>query len=187
MRIRTFITVTSIVFLFGCTQERDATEGDPVVADNEELLKLYEQDQEDRSGEVDWSVAGPRDEQRRIRVMELINASKVRTSNDYLHAAMVFQHGADTTAARLAHSLAQTAVDLDPTNDAAKWLTAAAWDRYMMRLGEPQWYGTQFVRGPDGSWELYEVDSIAVTDEMRRELGVPSLAESRKRVKKYNR
>ena len=99
---------------------------------------------------------------------------------------MVFQHGSDTAAARLANTLAQTSVKLDSTNASAKWLVAASWDRYQMRLGKPQWYGTQFVKDSGGLWQLYEIDTTAVTDEMRAQLGVPSLEESRARVDKYN-
>ena len=66
---------------------------------------------------------------------------------------------------------------------------AAAWDRYQMRLGKPQWYGTQFVRDDmdmDSPWRLYEVDTTAVTDADRRRLNVPPLADARARVETMN-
>jgi hypothetical protein len=53
----------------------------------------------------------------------------------------------------------------------------------MLNLGQPQWYGTQFVRDNDsGRWKLYEVAPDAVTDEQRAALAVPPLAESESRV-----
>jgi len=77
-------------------------------------------------------------------------------------------------------------VELDSANSDAMWLKAAAWDRYQMRLGLPQWYGTQFVRDPGEPWRLYDVDTTAVTDEERAAHGVPTLAEQRARVDRMN-
>jgi len=155
--------------------------------DNPELTELHDADQADRSGEelIDWSVVSPRDSLRRVRVNEILAAGKAVTSMDFYHAAMVFQHGDDTTAALRAHGLARTAVDLDPDNEEAKWLSAAAWDRYLMRKGVPQWYGTQFVGGP-GAWHLYDIDTTAVTDSERVALGVRTLAELRAREQETN-
>lgn len=184
------VALASLVTLVACTQGQEETERvEPVVADNYELRNLYEQDQADRSGggDINWGMVYEHDSQRRERVLELLDSGKVITSEDYRHASMVFQHGADTTAARLAHSMAQAAVRLDSTNAGAKWLVAAAWDRYQMRLGKPQWYGTQYVRNDQGLWQLYDIDTTAVSDENRAQLGVPSLAESRARVQEYNR
>ncbi|MCK4776645.1 MAG: hypothetical protein KAT30_17740 [Candidatus Krumholzibacteria bacterium] len=189
-RILGAIALAFLVTLIACTQDQEETEkAEQVVADNYELRNLYEQDQADRSvgGDINWRVVDERDSQRRERVLKLLDSGKVITSEDYRHAAMVFQHVADENAARLAHSLAQTAVRLDSTNARAKWLLAASWDRYQMRLEKPQWYGTQYVKDSQGLWQLYDIDTTAVSDEMRRQLGVPSLAESRARVQKYNR
>lgn len=159
------------------------------LTDNPELKQLYEEDQADRSSggdQIDWTVVSRRDSLRRVRVRELLAANAVHTSEDYRHAAMVFQHGNDTTAARMAFELAEQAVSLDSTNASAKWLMAAAWDRYQMRLGLPQWYGTQFVRQANEPWRLYDMDTTKVTDAERQRLGVRTLAESRARVLEMN-
>lgn len=191
MRQQTRTVVLAVMIAaIGCTADRAATEQtNSVAADNQELADLFDQDQADRSrgNEIDWAVVTGRDSLRRERVSALIEAGMVVTSEDYRHAAMVFQHGSDTTAARLAHSLASTAAELDSTNTAAKWLTAAAWDRYRMRLGLPQWYGTQFVKDqPEDPWRLYDIDTTAVTDETRRRMGVRTLAEARAQVEVLN-
>lgn len=162
---------------------------DKSVKSNRELLDLFDRDQADHSGvwgDIDWTRVRVRDSLRQARVLELLDSNKVVTSVDYYHAAMVFQHGRDTTAARLAHTLAQTSVRLDSMNASAKWLVAASWDRYQMRLGRPQWYGTQYLKNSDGLWQLYEIDTTAVTDEMRAQMGVSSLKELRARVEKRN-
>jgi hypothetical protein len=148
---------------------------------------MYEKDQADRSSpdEIDWAVVSARDRQHRERVLELLEAGAVTTANDHYHAAMIFQHGSEPEDALRAHKLAKKAMELDPDHEIAPWLSAAAWDRYKMYLGEPQWYGTQFRR-TDGVWHLYEVDETAVTDGERTALGVPPLAEARKRAEAMN-
>ena len=152
---------------------------------------MYEADQFDRSppdGEqIDWMRVMVADSTRRARVMEMLDSNLVRTADDYYHAAMIFQHGNDTTSARLAFELSRSAVELDSSHDRAKWMTAAAWDRYLMRKGEPQWYGTQFVKdSAESPWRLYDVDSTRVSDDDRAKLGVPPLSEARTRVRELN-
>lgn len=185
-------TVIALQLVVGCAAtDRPGLEEEGLLSDNATLIALFEEDQADRSGggdAIDWTVVSVSDSLRRERVLGLVDSGLVVTSADYYHAAMVFQHGADTTAARMAYDLSQRAVKIDPTNADAKWLLAAAWDRYKMRLGEPQWYGTQYVReNDDDPWELYPVDTTAVSDEERLWLGVPDLEESRARVVEMNR
>ena len=166
-----------------------ATPPEDAPPDNPELQKMYEEDQGDRSkphGEIDWKVVSERDRQHRKRVKELLAAWEVQTANDYYHAAMVFQHGTKPEAAQRAHELAKKAIALDPNHKYARWLSAAAWDRYKMYLGEAQWYGTQFSRNEKGVWILYNIDEDAVTDEERVALGVPTLEESRQRAVAMN-
>jgi len=112
---------------------------------------------------------------------------EIKTSEDFRHAAYVFQHSETIDDYRLALSLAWVAATIDPKNEDAKWLTAAAWDRLLMNQGQPQWYGTQYQRKyGDSEWQLYEVQDGAVTDEQRQELNVPTLDESKERLKKLN-
>ena len=174
--------------LAACASSEQQGDVESAQADNSALRELYEQDQADRSDDsIDWRQVSRRDSLRRVRVRELLDANQVATSEDYRHAAMVFQHGSDTTAAWLAFDLAERAVELDSSNADAKWLMAAAWDRYQMRRGEPQWYGTQFVKDPpDSPWRLYDIDTTKVSDEDRRRLGVRSLAEARAHVASMN-
>jgi hypothetical protein len=85
----------------------------------------------------------------------------------------------------MAYALSLNAMMLDPGNDLAKWLAAAAWDRTLVRLGKPQRYGTQFRVGKDGLRVLELVDPT-VTDEERAEWNVPPLEEARKRENRMN-
>ena len=151
-----------------------------------ELARLYEEDQADRrSGDIDWSVVGERDEQRRTRIQQLLDSGLVRTGQDHYHAAMIFQHGGDTASYAAAIRLMERAIELDTSVN--PWLLAAATDRYLMRQEKPQIYGTQFTRsGEDAPWELYTIDTTAVTDAERRRLNVPPLAAARERERRMN-
>ncbi len=184
------ISLMAIGLLAGCRPSAEELAETTAQADHPELAVLHDQDQADRTdghGDIDWPVVNRRDSLRRAQVDSLLAANQVRTAKDYYPAAMVFQHGSDTTAARKAYELAQQSVELDSTDTSAMWLMAAAWDRYQMRLEKPQWYGTQFVKDDmESPWRLYEVDTTAVTDEDRQRLGVRSLSEARARVEAMN-
>lgn len=155
--------------------------------DNLELLQMYENDQSERKvSNPDWIELNRRDAERRQRVTELIASEKVKTAKDYYHAAMIFQHGTDTIDSGKAVAFMKKAVRLDPSMN--KWLLAAAIDRDLMRKGEPQIYGTQYVKnGMDQPFELYELDSTKITDAERREYNVRTLAEQRQQVIAMNK
>ncbi|MEM9702019.1 MAG: hypothetical protein AAF907_06210, partial [Planctomycetota bacterium] len=112
-------------------------------SDNAVLKRLFDDDQADRKGGTIDAETFQRDATRRQQTLDELRAGRVRTASDYYHAAMVFQHGQTADDIRLAFSLAWTSAQMDPTErDRALWLSAAAWDRIMMRLKKPQWYGT---------------------------------------------
>ena len=149
---------------------------------------MYQEDQGDRldsDGELDWARINERDAQHRERARALLDSGLVKSSDDYYHAAMIFQHGHDSASYVLARELALTAVRLDSTNSIARWLAAAAQDRYLWSIGKPQWYGTQFHQ-LDGNWTIDPIDTTAVTDEERRLWNVPALAEARHRAEEMN-
>ncbi|HEX3554010.1 MAG TPA: hypothetical protein VIA62_12360 [Thermoanaerobaculia bacterium] len=156
---------------------------------NPELERLYKEDQADRApdlGKVDWSVVSKRDEERRKRVLEIIAQGGAKEAADYVHAAMVLQHGEAPEDFGHAHQWCLKAVELDPDYPGARWLAAAAKDRYLMNLGKPQLYGTQFKRDPKGGpWYLWQVDP-SVTDEERAKWDVPPLARAKARVDALN-
>lgn len=156
---------------------------------NPELEKLYTEDQADRApemGKVDWSVVGKRDEERRKRVLEIMSQGGAKEAADYVHAAMVLQHGQAPEDFEHANQWCLKAGELDPDYPGARWLAAAAKDRYLMNLGKPQLYGTQFKKDPTGGpWYLYQVDPT-VTDEERAKWDVPPIARAKARVDALN-
>lgn len=155
--------------------------------DNQELSEMYKKDQLERtSGPIDWKVLSKNDSIRRAEVNKMITNGEVKTSQDYYNAAMIFQHGNDTIASGKAVKYMKEAVKLDP--EINKWLLAAAIDRDLMRKGEPQIYGTQYVKNSaDAPYELYTVDSTKITDEERISYGVPTLQQARERLKMMNK
>jgi hypothetical protein len=149
---------------------------------------MYQEDQGDRSADdkINWEVVSKRDEQRRQRVKEMLAAGEVKSKDDYFHAAMIFQHGSNPADYETAHKLALKAAELDPNFTTAKWLSAASKDRYLWSIGKPQIYGTQY-KMVDDKWTLDPIDTTAVTDEERAKMGVPPLAEARKRADEMNK
>lgn len=154
---------------------------------NAELVRLHDEDQADRKGpykKIDWSVVGPRDQQRRARVNEILAAGGGKTATDYVNAALIFQHGETPEEVWRAHELALKAVELDPEHDFARWLTAASEDRFLVYQKKPQKWGTQFHAEGD-KWVLDEVKSD-VTDEERSEWNIPPLPKPAAEAKKAN-
>ena len=152
---------------------------------NRELYQLYRADQADRADieKIDPGIS-LRDAERRKRVKEILATGGARRSDDYFHAAIIFQHGQDVADYETAHDLALKAAALVPTHPKARWLAAAAKDRALMRQGLPQLYGTQF-RIENEKWVLYVVDP-SITDDERAKWNVPPLAQAEEHVKAMN-
>lgn len=112
-----------------------------------------------------------RGKQRRDRVLELYGQGAVQTDEDHYHAALVLLYGDDLAHFELARVLARRAAAM---GESRAWsVTAAAWDRSLIARGEPQRFGTQFVR-ENGVLSLGPVDPT-VTDSLRALYGVPPL------------
>jgi hypothetical protein len=159
-------------------------------ADNEELKRLYTEDQADRMPKdgksIDWKLVGPRDEQRLKRVHEIYKANGMSTGPDYYHVAMVLQHSHIPEDFLLAHELCVVAIGKG--HAPAKWLAAASEDRFLMNINRPQRFGTQFRADQNkngGAFYLYKVDE-GVTDELRRAFNTPTLQKARDREAEMN-
>jgi hypothetical protein len=175
----------------GACEKSVRSDGDPPAISNPELTRIFGEDQVARSGpleSVDMEALASEDSAHRTRVRELAMKGILRTAKDFYHAAMVFQHGRDSLAYAQAHQWARRSEALDSTDEAARWLVAAAWDRYQMSRGQPQWFGTQTMRqGGVGPVLLYSLDTTQVTDAERVRRGVGTLAALRARLDTINR
>jgi len=154
---------------------------------NKELQTLFEQDQADREGFARFDPYQrqrmlQRDGARRQGVEALLASEPWLDPEDYFHAAMIFQHGDTLEHFLQAHELAHKGAKLG--HSGCLWLMAAAYDRWLMRQGQPQKYGTQYII-QHGQWVLYEVDPTT-TDAQRDRWNVPPLAQCLQRAEEMN-
>jgi len=151
--------------------------GPPRSAVNDELRRLYEEDQADRA-RADGGAIGPeavtaRDRERERRVKAILARERLTTGADYYHAAVILQHAGEPPDSMLAHELAMVSLALG--DQRARWLAAATLDRYLMKSGRAQRWGTQYRDTPGEPAETpYSVEP-GVTDTMREVMDVPSL------------
>lgn len=184
---KSLLFLCSILFLVSCNEDSKIQEKfTEKLSNNSELQHIYDEDQSDRkTANIDWSVVSKRDSIREARIYEMLETNLVKTGKDYHNVAMIFQHGSDTTASRMAVEMMRKAVELDSTQ--SKWLLAAAIDRDLMRRDKPQVYGTQYRRDGKGTpWYLYEIDTTVISDAERIEYKVETLAQQSEKERRMN-
>jgi hypothetical protein len=146
---------------------------------NEELKALFDADRHERinliHNEAYYRMLHEHDEQRHLRAQALIDEGSLSDTNDYHHAAVLFHHGDSLEDIWQAHTLALKAVELGSHD--ARWLSAAAMDRWLIYSGKPQKYGTQFL------WDV----EPEITDDERAEWDVIPLAEQIEQVAEASR
>jgi len=161
---------------------------DRASSDNPELARMFREDQDDRKPGlhgIDWSVVKPRDDARLARARELYAANALHTGGDWLHAALILQHGNGPDDYLLAHEMCVAA--LAEGEKGAKWLVAATEDRFMMGIGRKQRFGTQYESaGEPGKFRLAPTDP-GVTDGLRAALGAPPLAEAKATESRFDK
>ncbi len=119
--------------------------------------------------------------------MEIMARGEIRAAEDFFNAALVFQHGATTDDIRLAYALVTIASAMRPERLGPKAAACSSWDRLLVQMGRPQWYGTQYTQSTvTGKFELSPVDETAVTDVERKALGLPTLKEARENAARFN-
>ena len=126
----------------------------PTLADvDPDLLQAVIADQWDRGMDMfggrpakmvappDWNAIATRDKERQALVRALVSKGALKSAREYQFAALIFQHSPEAADLRLAHLLAVTAaLKGQPT---AKWLAAAALDRYLWNTNQPQIFGNR--------------------------------------------
>jgi hypothetical protein len=115
------------------------------------------------------------DTARRVEVLGYILNGQIHTGRDLVYAAFIFQHGDCSEHYQFANRLAQIAMDTGYED--ARWIYAATLDRYLMSLGKPQKFGTQYT-SVDGEFKLYPIDPTT-TDAERAKYNIPPLSEIR--------
>lgn len=149
--------------------------------DNPRLLELYQADQTERSRVYDSTEEVKqlehRDAMRRSLVREMIPKGDIRTADDLYRAAVVLQHGDSPKDFLAAHRLAVMAAIGGHTG--GRWLAAASLDRFLMSLGQPQVYGTQFehVREENKYALKLPLDDQGVLPNEKKFFNVPPVVE----------
>jgi hypothetical protein len=139
------------------------------------LKQLFEADQAARqTGAIDWERVSRDDTDRRFEVFGYLAQGQLNLPESLYYAAFIFQHGNCPDHFQLAHQLAERALDLG--YDKARWIYAATLDRYLLSVGQPQKYGTQFLVQADGRVIAQPCDP-STTDEERQRYNVPPLGE----------
>jgi hypothetical protein len=96
---------------------------------------------------------------------------------------MVMQHGDQADEYLLAHILATASLKLGREKSA--WLAAASLDRYLMKIGQPQLFGSQF-NNPQPSdlskWTNEPYNEKIVSDSLRKIYYQPTLEETKNRL-----
>lgn len=153
----------------------------PPETDNLRVEELHNADQKDRekvySSSKDVEALKLRDLARRKEVLELMSRGEVNTQNDLYRASVIFLHGAEPKDFLTAHRLSTIATIQG--HRGARWLTVASLDRFLMSIGLPQVYGTQFEHNEeDNRYQLrLPIDDSAVLHFEKRFFGVPSVME----------
>ena len=97
---------------------------------------------------------------------------------------MILQQGNEVDDYLLAHEMSVAAVAKGEVD--AKWLAAATEDRFLMKIGRKQRFGTQYQPDETGKFRLAPTDT-QVTDDLREALGTPSLAEAKAMESRFDK
>jgi hypothetical protein len=156
---------------------------DDHLASNPEMATLFNEDQSDRSNgiTIDWNSVGKADAARREATRKMLTDGSLHTGVDFQRAAYIFQHGDRPDDFLLAHTLATLAVAKGKYD--ALWIATASLDRYLQSIGRAQIYGTQFDSRPGKTFTQTPYDSTLISDALRQQLGVPTVAQQEEQRK----
>lgn len=124
------------------------------------------------------------DDQRREATRKLLVAGRLQSGKDFEEAAVVFQHSRQADDYLLAHTLSLIAISMGDKD--AIWIASASLDRYLMAIGQPQIYGTQYMTpaGKPATQEPY--NRSLISDALRTRLQIPSQADQEVQRKAYD-
>jgi hypothetical protein len=156
--------------------------------DNPEMRAMFEADQTIRASinpakPIDVALVRrmiAEDAARRAKSQTMLREGRLNTADDYYRAAFILQHGSQASDYLLAHSLAMAAVARGKAE--ANWIAAATLDRYLMKIGQSQIYGTQYGRSKENGVSMDPYDREMVPDSLRAALGVPVQVEQMKKL-----
>ncbi|MBI5241489.1 MAG: hypothetical protein HY926_13535 [Elusimicrobia bacterium] len=153
----------------------------PPETDNLQLEEIYGNDQSDRQKVYDSPQAvnelKQRDAMRKAMTLDMMSKGEVTTVLDLYRAAVILLHGSEAKDYLTAHRLAV----LSAVNGhrPARWLAASSLDRFLMSLGQPQVYGTQFEHNAEeNKYQLrLPIEDNRLLSWEKKFLNVPAVAE----------
>lgn len=149
---------------------------------SQELQNLMAADQADRKD--DWRNKTPeelllldkKDLARRVRVGEIFAEGCFKDSQDYMAAALIYQHGDSPDHFYQAFVWSKRASELGDRN--AQHFSALAIDRYLINIGMKQLFGSQYRTSPGNLCYCMEPVEPTVSDDFRKAYLGQSLSES---------
>lgn len=151
---------------------------------SDELQKIVKADQDDRKmNPIDWAVVGKRDENRRKRVGEIFGEGCFNKAEDYVAAALVFQHGNLPEHALQCYTWAKEAVARGLTSfgevTSVKQLALSGADRYLNRKNYKQLFATQTNRmQSNNDCRCLQPVEMGFTDQQRIDAGGVTVQEA---------
>jgi hypothetical protein len=110
---------------------------------SDELRYLYQTDQRDRQHELHSVRFNLRSSTTESEYLRLIDKDSSLHHQAQYHAALILQHGICPDHFRRAYELSHTAAQAKVNN--AEWLSQASYDRWMLSIGKPHKYNTQWL------------------------------------------
>jgi hypothetical protein len=153
----------------------------PPETDNLQLEDMYRTDQSDRQRVYDSPQAvnllKHSDAMRKARTLNMMSKGEVNTFLDLYRAAVILLHGSEPKDFLTAHRLA--VLSAIQGHRPARWLAASALDRYLMAMGQPQTYGTQFEHNAaENQYQLrLPIEDDRLLSWEKKFLDVPPVAE----------
>ena len=117
------------------------------------------------------------------KTRRIVEADLLATAEDYANAAKILQHSDRAEDYLTAQNLSLTAYEMGDLSMLRH--SALAEDRYLIAIGKPQKYGTQFECNGNDGWQLSPIDP-AIADDERREMDVDPLAELEAKMDELN-
>lgn len=153
-----------------------------------EVHKLFVEDQIDRGVGDKEAIHGDailkRDEARRARVHQLLEAGSLKTADDFHDAAFICQHGQTADDYLFAHVLAIVAVQKG--GNRSLWVAAATLDRYLSSINQPQIFGTQFHSHGNSPYTQEPYNRALIPDQLRGMLCVPPIEQQKLNLTEFN-
>lgn len=147
--------VLSVLFLclFGATQRSlaQASAKSRNARQPSRIHSLYLADQSENPGNTSEAEQYKHGDVRRAEIRAMLDKGEVKNPQDFYDAALIFLHGRDANDFLVAHLLAVEAIIRG--DNSAKWMAAATLDRYLLKAGREQVFGTQYPADPNAAKE----------------------------------